>query len=117
MKTRIAILTLVVSFFITATAFASEPVPATKKASKAVTEFLTNEIDYPAFASENNIECSVMVSLVVQEDGTLDVDAANGKNCHLRDHVVKMIEESKSIDLAKYSGQNVLVEVKFTLLD
>jgi hypothetical protein len=117
MKTRIAILSLVLGLFITATAFASEPVPATKNASKAVTEFLTNEISYPAFASENKIECYVLVSIVVNNDGTLDVDAANCKNCNMKDHVVKAIEESKNEKLAQYAGQNVLVKVNFSLLD
>ncbi len=75
MKTRIAIVTMLLSIFIAGTAMASVPVPATKAASKAVTEFLTDEISYPAFASENNLECVVVVSLIVQEDGTFVLNA------------------------------------------
>ncbi len=117
MKTRIAVLTLVIGIFITATAFAGEPVPTSKNATKAVTEFLTNEISYPAFASENNIECCVLVSVIVKDDGTFDVDAANCKDCNMKSHVVKTIKEAKSDDLAQYAGENVLVKVKFILLD
>ena len=44
MKTRIAIVTMLLGLFIAGTAMANEPVPATKAASKAVTELLTDEI-------------------------------------------------------------------------
>ena len=117
MKTRIAILTLVLSLFIAGSAMATVPVPATKAASKAVTSFLEDEISYPAFASENNLECFVVVSVVVQEDGTLDVEAANCSTNCMKDHVVKAIEDAKSDDLSQYAGQNVLLKVNFKLLD
>jgi len=118
MKTRIAIVTMLLGLFIASTAMAGVvPVPATKAGSKAVTEFLTDEIDYPAFASENKLECTVSVSVIVQDDGTLKVEAANcGTNC-MKDHVVKAIEEAKSEDLAQYAGQNVLLKVNFELLN
>jgi len=117
MKTRIAIVTMLIALFIAGTAMANELVPATKAASKAVTELLVDEIDYPAFASENNIECCVVVSVTVQDDGTLNVEAANCKSCDMKDHVVKAITETKSEDLAQYAGQNVLLKVNFKLLD
>ena len=117
MKTRIAILTLLLGLFITGTTFAAEPVPTTKLAREAVVNFLENEITYPAFASENNVECCVYISVTVKDDGTLDVIEANCKNCKMKHHVVKAIEESKDEDLAQYAGQKVLVKVNFTLLD
>lgn len=117
MKTRIAILTILMGLLIAGTAMANEPVPATKAASKAVTELLTDEISYPAFASEENIECCVLVSVTVQEDGSLDVDAANCSSCDMKDHVVKSIKESKNEDLAQYAGQNVLLKVNFELIN
>jgi len=117
MKTRIAILTLILGFFITATAFAGKPVPATKSAKEAIVNFLTEEINYPAFASENNIECCVFASIVINDDGTLDVNGANCKDCKMKDHVIKAIEKAKNTDLAQYAGQNVLVKINFTLLD
>ncbi len=117
MKTRIAILTLVMGLFITGTAFAAEPVPATKSAKDAVVSFLTDEISYPAFASENDIECCVLVSIIIQDDGSMDVDVANCKNCNMKEHVVKAIEGAESKDLAQYAGQNVLVKVNFLLLN
>ncbi len=117
MKTRIVIVTLLLGLFIAGTALANEPVPATKAASKAVTEFLANEIDYPAFASENNLECCVSVSVTIQDDGTLKVEAANcGTKC-MKEYVVKAIEEAKIEDIAQYAGQNVLLKVSFKLLN
>ncbi len=115
MKTRIAILLL--GLFITGSAFAIEPVPSTKVASKAVAELLSEEISYPSFASENKIECYVVVSIIVKSDGTLDVDAANCKSEKMKAHVVKSIEELQNDDFAQYAGQNVLVKVKFLLID
>ncbi len=116
MKTRIAILTMLFGFFIAGTAMANEPVPATKAGSKAVAAFIEDEVSYPAFASENNIECCVSVSVVVQDDGSLDVDAANCGSCDMKDHVVKSIENAaKDEALAQYAGQNVLLKVKFKL--
>ncbi len=117
MKTRIAIVTMLLSIFIAGTAMATVPVPATKAASMAVTEFLSDEISYPAHASETNFECVVVVSLIVQEDGTLDVDAANCKTNCMKEHVIKEIESAKNEDLAKYAGQNVLLKVNFELLN
>ncbi len=117
MKTRIAILTLLLGLFITGTAFAAEPVPATKSAREAVVNFLENEITYPAFASENNVECCVYIDVTVKDDGSLDVNGANCNNCKMKHHVVKAIEEAKDEDLAQYAGQKVLVKVNFTLLD
>jgi len=117
MKTRIATLLLLVSMLITATAFASEPVPATKSAKNEVTKLLAEAISYPAFASENNIECFVLVSMIINDDGTIDVDIANCRNCKMKNHVVKSIESFKNEELIKYAGQNVLVKVDFKLLD
>ena len=118
MKTRIAIVTMLLGIFIAGTAFAGEPVPPLKaQATKAVAEFLQDEIDYPAFASETNLECTVLVDISVKEDGTLVVNAANCKANCMKDHVVKAIESTKSKDLTKYAGQNVVLKVDFKLLN
>lgn len=116
MKTRIAILTMLLGLFIAGTAMANEPVPATKAATEALTSLLENEISYPAFASENDIQCCVSVSVIVQDDGSLKVDASNCGNCKMKDHVVKSIENLSSKDLAKYAGQNALLKIKFKLI-
>ncbi len=118
MKTRIAIVTMLLGLFITGTAFAGEPVPALKaEATKAVAEFLQEEIDYPAFAAETNLECTVLVDLSIQEDGSFEVNGANAKFGCLKDHVVKAIEESKSKDLTKYAGQDVVLKIDFKLFE
>ena len=118
MKTRIAIVTMLLSIFFAGTAFAGEPVPITKAAAtKAVAQFLQNEIDYPAFASETNKECTVYVDINVNADGTLDVNGANGKLGCLKDHVVKAIENAQNKDLGKYAGQNVVLKIDFKLYE
>ncbi len=118
MKTRIAIVTMLLGLFFAGTAFAGEPVPAMKaEATKAVSEFLQDEIDYPAFATETNKECTVYVDILVNADGTLNVNEANGKLGCLKDHVVTAIEDAKSKDLAKYAGQNVVLKIDFKLYE
>lgn len=118
MKTRIAIVTMLLGLFIAGTAFAGEPVvPSPKEiATKAVAEFLQDEIDYPAFASETNLECSVLVDLNVKKDGSFTVNGANcKKSCCMRDIVVKAIEKTKNKDLSKYAGENVVLKIDFKL--
>ncbi len=118
MKTRIAIATMFIGLFFATTAFAGESIPALKaEATKAVANFLQDEIRYPAFASETNLECTVVVDLTINEDGSLEVNGANGKLGCLKDHVVKAIEESKSKDLTKYAGQDVVLKIDFKLYE
>ena len=117
MKTRIAIITMLLSIFIAGSAFAGEPVPSPKAlATKAVAEFLSDELSYPAFASESNIECTVLVDVAVKSDGTLDVNAANCKSTCVKDYAVKEIERLKSDELAQHAGQNVMLKIDFKLL-
>lgn len=120
MKTRIAIITMLLGVFIAGTAFAGEPEPAAAMkiaATNAVAEFLQDEIDYPAFASETNKECTVYVDLTIKEDGSLSVNQASAKHGCLKEHVVEAIKEAKDKDLAKYAGQEVVLKIDFRLLD
>ena len=117
MKTRIATLTLLLGLFFTSAGFAAKPVPATKLASLAVTKLLTNELNYPNYASENNIEFYVLASINVQEDGSLDVVIANCKSCEMKEEVIKAIESIQSEDLVKHAGHTINVKVNFTLID
>ncbi len=115
MKTRIAIITLILGVFFAGSAMANMPVPASEDATNDISKYLKKNLTYPNFASESNLECSVIVSLIVQEDGSLKVDAANCVNCCMRDHVVKEINSLKKEDFKKYADQNLLVKVKYNL--
>ena len=110
---------MLLGVFLAGTAFAGEPVvPAIKvEATKAVAEFLKDEIDYPAFASERNLECTVYVDLTVNEDGTLKVNQANCKAECMKDSCIKAIEEAKSKDLKKYAGQDVIIKIDYKLYE
>jgi hypothetical protein len=117
MKTRIAIITMLLSIFIAGSAFAGEPVPSPKAlATKAVANYLSDELSYPAFASETNLECTVLVNLIIKSDGTLDVEAANCKSTCVKDYAVKEIEKVKDDVLAQHAGQNVMLKIDFKLL-
>jgi hypothetical protein len=57
-----------------------------------------------------------MVSVVIDDDGSLKVDAANSVSKDLKSYVIKQIEKVSSEEYARYAGQSVLIKVKFNLL-
>ena len=118
MKTRIATLTFLLGLFISTTAFASEPVPvpASKAVSQSVADFIDDELQYPEFAIEDKFEGEVVLSVIIEEDGTFDVNAANSVNDDLKEHIIHIIENLDANAYNKYAGQQVLLKVKFDLL-
>ncbi|MCB2201266.1 energy transducer TonB [bacterium] len=115
MKTRIATLTVLLGLFITSTAFASAPVPASKAVSNSVALMISNELEYPEFAISDKYEGVVAVSFTIQNDGTFSVDASNALNDEMRKHVIKTIHNMQSDRLAKYAGQQVFLKITFDL--
>ena len=47
MKTRIATLTLLFGLFISVTAFANQPVPASKVVAASIADYIEEEMEYP----------------------------------------------------------------------
>jgi outer membrane biosynthesis protein TonB len=117
MKTRIATLLIVLGIFIAGSAFASKPILTSKAVSSSVAKQLKSEIKYPAFAVDQKFECCVVVRLVIQEDGSLDVVESNSMSKSMEKHVIKTIESMEANgDLKNYAGQNVLIKVNFKLI-
>ena len=115
MKTRIATLAFILGMFLVSTAFAAEPVPASKAVAKSVAKTILSELEYPEFAIDEKFECCVLVKVIILEDGTFDVDVANSISDRMKDYVVYEIEHMKSEEHAKYAGQTVLIKVNFDL--
>ena len=115
MKSRIATI-LTLCLFITATAFASKPVPASKAVRASVVDLVKKSLDYPEFAIKNKTQCCVLVSMVIQDNGTLKVDASNSISPQLQNYVVNTIEKVQDKNLVNYAGQKVLIKVKFELI-
>ena len=115
MKTRIATLMIVFGVFLATTAFAKEPVPASKAVAKSVATLIQEELEYPEFAIKEKFECCVLVSVIIQDDGTYDVDCANCMDDRMKDYVVNEIENILSDKHTQYAGQQVLIKVKFDL--
>lgn len=115
MKSRIATI-FMLCMFVAATAFASEPVPASKAVRSSVVELVKTNIEYPEFAIEDKTQCCVVVSMIIQDDGSLKVDASNSVSPEMNRHVVNSIEKMQDPDLASYSGQKVYMKVKFELI-
>ncbi len=70
MKTRIATLAILLGLFISTTAFANEPVPASKAIAASVADLIEEELVYPDFAIEDKFEGDVVLELLIEEDGT-----------------------------------------------
>lgn len=115
MKSRIATI-FMLCLFVAATAFANEPVPASKAVRSSVVKLVKTNIEYPEFAIEDKTQCCVVVSMIIQDDGSLKVDASNSVSPQMNRHVVNSIEKMKDADLARYSGQKVYMNVKFELI-
>lgn len=116
MKTRIATLFFALGLFLTTTAFANEPVPASKAVAKSVAKLIESELEYPEFAIKDKFECCVAVSVVIQDDGSFDVDCANCISDDMKEYVIEKIENMVSEQHAQYAGQTVLIKIKFDLL-
>ena len=115
MKTRIATFVLLSALFITATAFAAEPVPASKYVASTVADFIEEELEYPEYAIENKFEGDVLVEVLIEQDGTFDVVTANAYDNQMKKEVIRMIEAMDSDDFDLYAGQTVLVKISFDL--
>lgn len=117
MKTRIATLALLIGLFITATSFASEPVPvpASKAVASSVATLIENELDYPEFAIADKFEGDVALELRIEDDGSLDVINANSVNSELKEHVIDAVENMETKNYSQYSGQTVLVKISYDL--
>jgi hypothetical protein len=115
MKTRVVTI-LMLCFFVMATAFAAKPIPASKAVRATVVDLVKKSLCYPEFAIKNKTECCVLVSLIIQDDGMLKVDASNSLSPELMKYVVNTIEALNTDKLAQYSGQRVLMKVKFELI-
>ena len=116
MKTRIATIMLMLGLFIASTAFATTPVPATKQVRKEIKKQVKRNLCYPQFAIDEKFECCVSLSIIVNDDGSLDVDCANCVSQKMKDYVIKSVENIKTKDLAQYAGQTMLLRVRFDLL-
>ena len=117
MKARIATLIIVLVFLFTGSAFASQPVQASKAVSKSVAELLTKKIDYPDFARTDDFKCCVLVRLTITEEGKFEVDCANCRDDRLEMYVKDNIERIVSKDYAQYAGQVVSLKINFRLID
>ncbi|NOX85499.1 MAG: hypothetical protein GXO86_05980 [Chlorobi bacterium] len=116
MKTRIATLMLMLGIFFASTAFANDPVPATKAVSRSVAKYLKKNLTYPEFAIEEKSECCVFVSLVIKDDGTFDVNGSNSIDKRMKEFVIKEIESLQKEEFSQYAGQRVLLKITFDLL-
>lgn len=117
MKTRIATLVVVLGVFFINIACANEPVPASKAVSKSVAELIQKEMSYPDFAREDDFQCCVLIKVMINDDGSFEVECANCKNEQLKKHVISTVENIISKEHIYFAGNSVNIRVNFKLLD
>ena len=115
MKTRITTLAILLGLFISTTAFANEPVPASKYVASQVADYIDNELEYPEFGITCKHQGDVVIQVLIEEDGTFDVLKANSFNEDMKDHVIELVESLDSDKFDQYAGQTLLVKVTFDL--
>lgn len=115
MKTRIATLAILLGLFISTTAFANQPVPASKAVASSVANYIEDEMEYPDFAINEKFQGDVVIRIVIKEDGTFDVIDANSYHNNMINYVVREVEKLDSDEFDKYAGQTVLVKLTFDL--
>jgi protein TonB len=84
--------------------------------------YLGKAINYPAVARENNVSGRVIVTFVVERDGSLtDVKALRGPGSGLEEEAVRAVKKSPKWRPGKQNGREVRVQytvpVVFTLQD
>ena len=115
MKTNISILALLIGLFISTTAVANEPVPASKYVSSSVATYIADEMTYPEFAIKEKFEGDVVVKIIIEETGDFDVVAVNSHDTDMKEYVTEMIEDMETDKFDKYAGQSLLVKLSFDL--
>ncbi len=117
MKARIATLMIALALLLGSSAFASQPVRASKVVSQSVAKLLGEKIDFPDFARIDDFKCCVLVRLTITEEGGFEVDCANCRDDRLEMYVKDNIEKIISKDYAQYAGQMVSLKINFKLID
>lgn len=115
MKTRIATVAILLGLFISTTAFANQPVPASKAVAASIANYIEDEMEYPEFAINEKFQGDVVVRIVIEEDGTFSVTEANSYHSKMINYVIREVEKLDSDDFDRYAGQTVLVKLKFDL--
>ncbi len=81
---------------------------------KAWAKFLNNNLNYPAAARENNIQGRVILSFVIEKDGTLSqIKVVQGIGGGCDDEAIRVLKKAPKWTPGRQNGQ--AVRVQFTL--
>jgi len=116
MKTKIVTLMMLSCFLWISLSFAREKETSNLMAYKSISSIIEKEIDYPAFASENQLQCDVYVDLTIQAYGSIQVNASNSIENSVKEYCVNSLEKMKNKQLSNFAGENVLLKIKYQLI-
>lgn len=90
MKTKTLITTAIIFL-----AFILIPNLSTAKTS-SFHSAISKTVKYPAFASENGLEATIWIQMIIMEDGTIEVEETNHACCQeFLDQVVSQLDGTK----------------------
>lgn len=115
MKTRIATLAIVFGLLISTSAFANQPVPASRAVAASVADYIENEMEYPEFAVKEKFQGDVVIKVIIDEDGIFEVTDANSYHNKMINYVIREVEKLDSDEFDKFAGQTILVKLTFDL--
>ena len=115
MKSRIATFMIALFVFFAGIAFSSNTA-ITSDASKEVSKLLEKELNIPDYVRQNNTQCSALVRILLNDDGSLTADCVNCLNAETRRHVIEDIESIRSDDLIAYAGTELNFKITFKLV-
>ena len=87
------------------------PVP-----NKVLQNKISNIIEYPDFALEDKIECSVFAVIKVEENGEISVLRCDSQRCQMRDYVKEELKKIQLIDENVEKGKKYLLRVDFKIM-
>ena len=95
----------------------ADVIPSFPGGSEALSNYILNNIEYPADAMYNNIEGTVMVEFVVNENGNVsNVKAVNQKIGYgLEDEAVNIVSKTSGWNPARIKNKNVKMRIRIPI--
>ena len=78
-------------------------------------KILQKVITYPEFAKEQNLEGVVLVSLNLNNDGSISINLTNESNANLKDYVISKLKKLKILPSNELVENTYLVKFEFKL--
>jgi TonB family protein len=91
--------------------------PVLSSREKNIYEFLAQNINYPAFAKENNIQGQLYLSFIIDENATIsDIRINKGVHILLDKETVRVLRSTKFVSPCMLNNKPIKVQFKLPFL-